>query len=317
MNKIKILLLSLTFSTLAHAHGGDGFGQIFNNFFGKQADKVAGATCDAGEGKGGVLGVVNGFFCNMEKRMGITGVTPGVTKVFGNMSVRAVVTAGAYTVATINYDYNAQIWVCYTGCTVTGNFTRAINFYFSSATDKTVNKGHMLMNPNAFQSSGNSTSAMNLQYDVGTSTVSKFVTAKTIYVNGTTTQRIRMDGSKNGNILGATGVMHNGTNGFRFATQLDTTANTGGVYFESAGAAGPGTAALSPGTSGDNLSASSMCFTRAASGDDWEYTPTGSTGCTVKIFPADSNTAVSGYTTNSVLTIGSLWENMTANPAAI
>lgn len=317
MNFFKILFISLSFSSLVHAHGGEGFGQVFNAFFGKQADKEAGATCDAADGKGGLIGVVNGFFCHMEKGMGITGVTPGVTKVFGNMSVRAVVTAGAYNVATINYGYNAQVWVCFAGCTATSGFNRAINFYFSSATDKTVNKGHMLINPNAFESAGSSTSAMNLQYDVGTSTTNKFITAKVIFVNGTVTQRMRMDGSKTANILVATGVMHDGTNGYRFATQLDTTANSGGVYFESPVATGPGTAVLSPATSGDNLSSSSMCFTRVALGDDWAYSPTGILGCTVKIFPSDSNAAVSGYSSITVLTIGALWENMTPNPSAI
>ena len=317
MKFIKIVLVCLTFSSFAHAHGGDGFGQIFNSFFGKEADRVAGATCDAGDGKGGLVGIVNGFFCHMEKGMGIKGVTTGVTKVFGNMSVRAVVTAGAYTVATINYNYNAQVWVCYTGCTATSGFNRAINFYFSFVNDKTVNKGHMLINPNAFESSGSATSAMNLQYDVGTGTTNKFVVAKVIFTNGTVTQRMRMDGSKTGNLLGATGVMHDGTNGFRFATQLDTAANSGGVYYEAPGATGPGTAVLSPSTSGDNLSSSSMCFSRVASGDDFIYSPTGSTGCTVKVFPSDSNTAVSGYTTNSVLTIGTVWESMSANPSSI
>ena len=317
MNYFKIILISLTISSLAHAHGGDGFGQIFNAFFGKQADRAAGATCDAADGKGGLIGIANGFFCHMEKGMGITGVTPGVTKVFGNMSVRAVVTAGAYTVATIPYNYNAQVWVCFTGCTAASGFNRAINFYFSYVNDKTVNKGHMLINPNAFESAGSATSAMNLQYDVGTSTTNKFVTSKLIFVNGTVTQRMRMDGSKSGNLLGATGIMHDGTSGFRFTTQLDPVANTGGVYFEAPGATGPGTAVLSPSTSGDNLSASSMCFTRAVSGDDFAYTPTGTSGCTVKIFPTESNTTVSGYTSSSVLTIGTLWEGMAANPTSI
>jgi hypothetical protein len=310
------LLVSFFVTATAHAHGGDGFGQIFNMFFGNESDRHAVATCDSVDGKGGILGVVNGFFCHMEKDMGIKGVTTGVTKVMGNMSVRAVVTAGAYTVNSVNYDYNAQVWVCFSPCASTASFSRAINFYFSYAADKTINKGQMLMNPNAFQSGGSATSALNIQYDVGTSTANKTITAKAIFVDGTVTQRIRVDGDKSANLTGVTGVMHNGTNGFRFAARLDTVANTGGVYYEAPGATGSGTAALNAGLAGDDKTSSSMCFSRAPSGSDWTYTP-GATGCTVKIFPADSNATVSGYTTASILTVSTLWEGMTANPSSI
>ncbi|MBC7741096.1 MAG: hypothetical protein H7061_02785 [Bdellovibrionaceae bacterium] len=317
MKNIFLLVITLLISNSVYANGSDGFGQIFNSFFGTEADKVAHATCDGGEGKGGIIGIVNGFFCHMEKDMGIKGVTTGVTKVFGTMSVRAVVSAGSYTVASVNYAFNAQVWVCHSACTATSGFNRAINLYFTALPDKTINKGHMLINPNAFESSGSATSAMNLQYDVGTGTTNKVVTAKVIFGNGSTTEKWRMDGSKSVSALGITGVMHNGTNGYRFATQLDPSTNAGGVYFEAPGATGTGTGPLSPSTSGDNLSSSSMCFTRAKSSADWAYTPTGSTGCTVKIFPADSNTAVSGYTSSSILTIGTLWESMAANPSSI
>lgn len=318
MKYFSALMISLFLALPASADGGDGFGQIFNMFFGKESERKALENCSAADGQGGIMGIVNGFFCHMEKDMGITGVTAGVTKVMGTMSVRAVVSAGSYSVSSVAYDYNAQVWVCHSACTAASGFNRAINFYFSYASDKTINKGHMLINPNAFESGGSATSAMNLQYDVGTATVTKSITAKAIFVQGGVTQKMRIDGSKASNVVGVTGVMHNGTDGFRFASQLDTTANTGGVYFESpSGAAGPGMGALNSAAAGDDMTSSSMCFTRAATATDWTYTATGSTGCTVKIFPADSNAAVNGYTTNSILTIGTLWEGMTANPGSI
>lgn len=319
MKYILMIMTSLFITNQAKADAGEGFGQVFNMFFGTESERTALANCDTTGSTAGILGVVNSFFCHMEKDMAITGVTTGVTKTFGGMSIRAVVSAGSggYVINSITYDYNAQVWVCHSGCTATTGFNRAINFYFSYATDKTINKGHMLMNPNAFESGGSSNSAANLQYDVGTSTTNKFITAKVIFVNSGTTMKMRMDGSKISNLLGVTGILHNGTNGFRFAAQLDATANTGGAYFEAPGASGSGMGTLNPTASGDDLSSSSMCFTRAKSATDWTYTTTGVLGCTIKTFPSDSSDAVNAYTTNSVLTIGTLWESMSANPSAI
>lgn len=318
MKYILTLIISLVFSMTAYADGKDGFGQIFNMFFGNESERSAVASCSAADGQGGIMGVVNGFFCHMEKDMGIVGVTAGVTKVMGAMSVRAVVSTSNAVVDGVAYDYNAQVWVCHSGCTVASGFSRAINFYFSYATDKTINKGHMLMNPNAFEAGGSSSSAMNLKYDVGTSTTNKNITAKVIFVQGATTMQMRMDGNKSGTLLGVTGLMYNGTNGFRFASQLDTALNSGGVYFEAPGAAGGGTAALnSADATGADKSSSSMCFTRAASGSDWAYTATGSSGCTVKAFPTESVNGVSAYSSTSVLTVGTLWESMAANPSSI
>jgi len=314
--KYILIITSFIFSLNAYADGKDGFGQIFNMFFGNEAERSAVANCSAADGQGGILGVVNGFFCHMEKDMGIVGVTAGVTKVMGTMSVRAVVATSVAVVDGVAYDYNAQVWVCHSACTVASNFNRAINFYFSYATDKTINKGHMLMNPNAFEAAGSATSAMNLKYDVGTSTASKSITAKVIFVQGTTTQRMRMDGSKAGDLLGVTGIMDNGSSQFRFASQLNTALNTGGVYFEVPGAAGPGAAVPNTSLANDDKSSSSMCFTRVAAGDDWTYSAVAGS-CTVKAFPPESATDVGAYSSNGVLTIGTLWESMSANPSSI
>ena len=331
--KTKNILLSLTLITClipgqqVRAHGGDGFKQVFKSFFGSEGAKKRSSRCDMADtdSNSGLLQTVNSFFCHMEKDMGIKGVTTGVTKVFGSKSVRASVTAGPFTVNSVSYAYQAQVWVCNSACTSTSAFSRAINIYFSYSPDKTINKGDMIFDTGAFDSTFGQ-NGLHLTYDVGSSTATQTMSARAVFQQNGTQQELRVDSSKTGNVLGVTIVVVSGAtattaNSFRFAAQLDTSLNTGGVYFEvptTSSASGAGVAAVNISSASDSKTASSMCLARVADGvDDWNYTTTGSTGCAVQSFSSDSATAVGAYTVTAILTGGSLWNGMAANPPAI
>ena len=325
---VSVGILAFTFTiSQAHADGGDGFKQVFKAFFGSEGARDRSVTCDMSDSDSGegLLEVGNSFFCHMEKDLGITGLNAGVTKIFGTKSVRAMVTAGPFTVNSISYANQAQVWVCNSNCTSASSFNRAINVYFSYDASKTINKGDMLFDTGAFDSSFGQ-NGLHLVYDVGSLTSTQTISAQAVYMHEGIAQKMRMDSTKTGNLLGLSGVMIAGasassTNSFRFAAQLDVVLNTGGVYFEApatSNSIGIGVAALNLSTANDNKSASSECFNRKSDeGDDWNYVATGLMGCSVMTFASDSATAVGNYTVTTVLTGGSLWNGMAANPNAI
>ena len=166
---IQTTLLSTLFLTalapLAHADNGDGFKLAFNLFFGKESERAESKSCSNMESGGGgsVLQGVNAFFCQMEKRFGITqaptaGSPVSVTKSFGDRKVHVEITgqagAGGQVAAGYNddgtanastaYDYIAKVWVCKVSgsvtCTSPADFLRAISIVYSYKTDGTLNK---------------------------------------------------------------------------------------------------------------------------------------------------------------------------------
>lgn len=336
--KSLVVILLTLLPKLVHADASDGFGQIFNLFFGTESSRQNSKTCDGGMSDGGVLSIVNGFFCHMEKDMGITGTTSGVTKTFQDMKVRAVVEGssggGAYTVDSVAYDYRAQVWVCLTSsssCAATTNFNRAVYITYSYKSDNTINKGHMFMNPGAF--SGQS-SAMNLKYDLGTSTATKTSTLKMKHTAGGQTFSMHGTATKtSAGIVKVNMVAHNGTFAFRFVGTLDETNNMAAVYFEtpnSAFCSGTGCATVNTAMTGDTLSVSSngLCTSRSRTSTDWAYTAVANSNCSslsFAAFPPVSATDAGNYSTTATdgtgilvpAANGSLYNGMTANPSAI
>lgn len=303
----------------AYADGGDGFGQVFNVLFGSRDAKQKLQTCEDGGSNSGLIGVVNSFFCHMEKDMGITGPTSGVTKVFndsgGAMSVRAQIIAGDVVISGVTYSHQARVWVCTTGCTLAANFARAIYIAFSYDKDALVNKGYLLMEPDRFD--GGSSSALKLIYNVGESVGTKTIVAHGKFSDGATTIRMYADGSKSSNVTSITVLMHDSTNGgMRVAARVNESSNVGGVYFEApvgAGFSGSGVATVNNSAANDDKSASAMCFSRQESTTDYSYSPAGGT-CTLPTFPNKTITDLSDDSQGDVIDYTGL---MDANPSSI
>jgi hypothetical protein len=316
-----------SFALSAEAHAGDGFQQVFKIFFGSEGARKKSVTCDLSESESGqgLLQIANLFFCELEKDFKITGPNVGVTKIFGKRSVRAIVTAGPFTVNGVIYSNQAQVWVCTVSCSSVNGFNRAINVYFSYNANKAVNKGDMLIDTGAFTTTLGQ-NGLHLVYDVGTLTATQTMLAQAVYIQNSSIQKLRMESSRTGNILGLTGVMVVGpaataSNSHRFAAQLNTITNSGGAYFEvpsPTSSSGLGIFPVNLASSSDSKTMSSACIVRMPDGrDDWTYLSTKNIGCAVRSFPAETATVVGDYTISSVLTGTSFWNGMTANPGSI
>ncbi|MBI2605677.1 MAG: hypothetical protein HYW49_06315 [Deltaproteobacteria bacterium] len=317
----------------------DGFAQIYNVFFGSQSARDQALTCDVDLNTGGILTKVNAFFCHLEKDMGITSSNVEVTKTFGNLVVHAKVDGAeggaAYAVDGVNYDYQAQVWVCLlsqAACSATTDFNRAIYIAYSYKADKTVNKGHMLMSTRAFH--GESTSGMMLKYDVGDNTATKTVEFKLRHTEDGDTIKIAAKGTKTSAQTQVAMVIHSALSasyGFRFASTVDETNNIGAVYYEAPPTVctGTGCGSLSMTNAGDTQAVSSgACFTRARTATDWAYTPAAADVCSGLSFPAFPNQSVntvSGFTITATDAAGvlvpapggTIFNGMATNPSAL
>lgn len=342
----KIILSSLIIFTVApevYAQDASAGTSIYDMVFGNpnqrkatrernDSNDVGAESCD---GYGGILGVINGFFCHMEKDMGITGVG-SATKTFadtgGNMSVRAEVTLTSTTINSVTYSYLAKVWVCSASCTSTSSFSRAFYLAFSYDTAAGVNKGYGLVSPGSFNSNQTG-SAMEIEYDIGSSTATQFVRGKAIFVNNGNTFKTRILGEKSSTSLKVSVAMHNGTNGYRFA--MSTTPGFSdskymNMYYEGSGGAGSnGFYSLdAAGTNGIGTAATGngLCTSGVESGTSMSTSSVAASNCSALSFLAfdyaSANTSAAGgaYLNSGSFTAAGIlgtWQSMTVNPTSI
>jgi len=349
MNKITFFLNLLIVGFLAtaslpaeaqDASAGTGvYDMVFGNPNQRKAIRDRNESNDVGaescNGYGGILGVINGFFCHMEKDMGITGVG-SATKTFAGggstVTVRAEVEATAVTINSIAYTHLAKVWVCAASCSSVSNFSRAFYLAFSYNATTGINKGYGLINPGSFNSTQTG-SAMEIEYDIGSSTATQYVRGKAIFVDGASTYKSRILGERTSSSMKISVAMHDGTNGFRFAmsTTPDFSASKFmNMYYEGAGGAGSnGFFTLdAAGTNGIGTPATGngLCTSGVESGSSMSVSSVASSNCSALSFLAfdyaSANTSAAGglylnsgsYTAASIL---GAWQSMAANPSSI
>lgn len=326
-----VLALICSAPLAAFAVDGSGGNQFYEMVFGnpdqrkqsrdksKDGANVGSEACD---GYGGLIGGINGFFCHMEKTMGITGVG-GATKTFGNFKVRAEIALASTTINSVTYTHTGSVWFCTSSCTVASSFNR---FYFIAFTyDKAagVNKGYALNIPGMMD--GNVNDAMEIIYDLGSASASQTVSGKGVFTNSGTSHKMRVTGTKTSTSFKMNVAMHNGTNGFRFAMSgapPTTTSNYYNMYYEATGGTGSGgyysldTAALSAIATGNG-----SCQLAVESGTSTQFTSGGS-NCSALSFQAfdyysltaSGSPSVQGLTASGIL---GTWQGMAANPSSI
>ena len=297
----------------------------------KDHNDTGSVTREACDGYDGMLGIVNGFFCHMEKDMGIRGLGKS-TKVFGTTTVRAEVTAGGSVLlggVTTAYDYTANVWVCNSACGSLSSYVQAFHIVFSYKADGTVNKGFLIHRPGVFDNSGAS-NGMQIQYDIGSSTSIQTVSGKMIFANSGKTFKMRAVGEKTATTLKMNVNAHDGTNGFRYALSTGpqvalSVAKFFNLYAEGSTYSGMGVAALGAGAQAAIASSAGACFSATDSGSTHSFVAAGASNCSALNFLAFDfdNATVSAYSNsgagaNNVLRTDTLdWNGMPANPAAI
>ncbi len=313
----------------AHADGRGGHG-FFEMLFGspdsrgklndRGSDRSKEVRCDDYDG---VMGQVNGFFCHMEKDLGLTGIG-SKTKVFGSFTVHAEISPVATVIfggVSYNYAYEAKVWVCQSGCTNPANFARAYYLAFSSSPDGTINKGFVLNSPGVFE--GDAGSGMLIHYDLGANTTTRFVRTKALFIHSSRTFRMDAYGEKTATTLKLNVVGNDGTNGFRYAlsTTPDFATKYFNMYFEQTAASGAGTAALDASGTGAIATSAGLCTQGTESGSALSPMAVSSSNCSALTFNPFANTSatVSSYTAAGILAsdASNAWNGMAANPAAI
>lgn len=289
----------------------------------KEGANVGNEACD---GYGGLIGGINGFFCHMEKDMGITG--PGsATKTFGTSKVHAEITKTATTVNGVTYAYVGDVWVCRSpaDCTQTANFSRMYFIAFSYDKVNGINKGYALTVPGIMQ--GNTNDAMEIIYDIGKASATQTISSRAVFVNGSNTFRMRALGQKTTTAFQMNVVGYDGTNGFRFAMagappSTTVASNYYNMYYEGSGGAGTSgfyavdTSALTTPVTGNGL-----CELAVESGSTTTMT-SGGTNCSAMAFQAFDYYALtaSGTPNAQALTAAGIlgtWQGMATNPTAL
>lgn len=323
---IIMTVLNLVVADIARADGQDGYGNIFNHFFGEAKTRENQSNCEELDGpKQGIIGIVNSFFCHMEKDMGITGPTDGVTKPFGKMIVRAAIkeNIGGIVANGDTYDYEGLVWTCNLSekvtCTNPVEFGRAFYIAWSFNEDQTINRGHVIVDPGTFEDQGSGKSAIKITYDLGLASPARKISARVLLPyhtgpGGTLGFNMRAEAKLVNNLITVAVVESESATANRFAGQIDEITGIGAAYFESDNATGPGTGKLQRTLKNDDQSSKSVCVKRESYGTDYIYNQTGELGCQVPAFPDESVDDVAAYT--AALLLGD-WNKMLANPSQL
>ncbi len=331
-----LLCIALAIPAIAKATDGSGGIQFYEMLFGgpdqrkeSRNSESEGTTVEveACGGYGGIIGGINGFFCHMEKDMGIVG--PGAaTKTFGAFKVHAEIVKTPTTVNSVVYDYVGSVWMCVIAsadCTKVANFNRMYYIAFSYGKTTGVNKGYALNVPGIMN--GNNSDAMEIIYDLGSATVNQTIKAKASFTQGLKTYTMRALGSKTTTNMQLNMSFYDGTNGFRFAMSgappsATATSNYYNMYYEAAGGSGSGGFyALDTAGLAAPATANGSCLVAVESGTS-TTTSSGGSNCTSLSFGAFDYYAAtaSGPLSAQSLTSSSIlgtWQGMAANPSAL
>jgi hypothetical protein len=286
-------------------------------------------SVEACDDYGGVLGGINGFFCHMEKDMGIRG--PGAaTKSFAGLVIHAEILKTATTIGSVTYDYQAEVWICnaqVNNCALLTNFNRFDYVAFSYDAAAGVNKGYALSSPNALISAG--TGASEIIYDVGSASASQSVAAKLNFTDpNSVTYDMRVLGTKTASAFTMNVVGYDSTHasGFRFAMSGAPPSANGGnnyynMYFEDASGIGSN-GYYSLDVAGVSAPAQANGYCALASEQGSATGIQSATGhCTGYNFaPFDTYSLAGhtpnaqGFTANGIL---NTWQGMSAHPSAL
>lgn len=303
----------------ARAADSDGFGQVFNMFWGTESVRQNMKNCvfTDGDQNQGIIGGVNSFFCHLDKDMGITAATgaAGITKSFGSMSVHAVVLGAAGGASYGGYDYQAQVWFCKQTASVTcknaSDFNKAIYVQFSYKSDKTVNKGTMLQDSGVMSGQASGVPVL-ISWDVGTASTSRSVTVKVANFNS----GMKLSGLStiSGTVVTAAMEMVSASAGMRFAAAFDTSTNQVAASFSST--------TTSNTTKNDTITfTGANCFNRTSASGDWTYTPASNCNLSGVTMPSESisdmNTSWSSASAFWTAVGNAGLTNMSQNPSSI
>lgn len=329
-------LFCLLLAVPAMAGTGSDGNQFFEMVFGNPNQRKAvrdrnqsnNLNLESCEGYGGFMGAINSFFCHMEKDMAIKGVG-SATKSFvgpqGSMTVRAEVTQSSPTVSGVVYTYEAKVWVCTATCGSTGSFNRAFYLAFSYDAASGVNKGYALMEPGKFDNQTGS--AMEIVYDIGTSSTTQDVAIKAVFVNsGGTPFKIRAKGQKTSTSMKMNVVMYNGTyqNRVAIATTPGEASKYLNMYFEnSAGSGASGHYSINAaGVASAPATANGFCASGAETGDTLSLTSASAANCSSLSFLSFDHYSTSASGTPSVEAFTSTgitgsWQGMASSPTSL
>ena len=331
MGLFGVALLALP--SLAFADASQGFGSVFNMFFGTQSDETSTASCnEPTDGNQGLLGTVNMVFCHLENDMGIKTIGKA-TKQFTQNGQTIAVKCDVEAATSGSYANTASCWVCAaSGCSTSSadsSFVALMNLSWTY-TKGSVNKGQLLMDNGAFQGTSGQT-GMDITWDLSSSPASpctggnQCVTGKAIFSGsngsgGTASFPMALAAQKNAstNVRSAQMVMGASIMQMVLNMSENTSSNDVLVNFEQASvpSCSNGMDAIQSGTTAD--SSCTQCFTRTASSTDFTYATASASTCTSLSLSAlpDSAANVGSYTFATVMTPsgGSEWNGMAANP---
>ncbi len=342
MKKLVVLnVLLATFANQAHAVNGDGGIQFYEMVFGnpsqrnasrghKDSHEVGNEAC---EGYGGLIGDINGFFCHMEKDMGIT--SPGSrTKSLGGLRVRAEILKVPTTIGGVTYAYTGSVWVCKSSsadCTLTTNFARAYYIAFSYDPLAGVNKGYALSDPGIFNGPGGN--ASEIIYDVGSASANQSVSGKMVFTDSGSgsTFKMRVVGQRTATAfqLNLAAFNTGASAGFRYAMAGTPPSAAGGariynMYYEGSGGSGTnGFYALDAAGLAAPATGNGFCGSVNETGTSSLVTASAG-NCATNAFGAFDFTALtasSALSTSaqglSAASIIGAWQGMAANPSAL
>ena len=310
-----IVILTMALATPhAQADNGAGFKLAYGLFFGKQSEENDSKSCanmDSGGG-GSVLQSVNAFFCQLEKRFGITqaptsGGQISVTKTYSGRTVHIEIVGqaggGAQSAAgfnddgsansTVGYDYLAKVWVCKASgtvlCTNVTDFTPALAIAYSYSADGTLSKGNMLQDPSAREGLGGG-AALSIVYNTGSGATKKSISVKHLFKNG---DKMRIDGASASGILDVQMVHDQSSAARRFTAKVNTLTSDAAAGFAQG-------IALSDNTTAADAA---QCFKRTDDGaGDWAYNLNATGTCSVSAY-SDSVSTVNSYSFNGIMKI--------------
>lgn len=329
-----VLLLPTAALAVSDASGGTVYyDMIFGTAKGRNAARsasqgvtVANESCDVYDV---FLGSVNGFFCHLEKDLGVTGVGKA-TKNLQSMTIHAEVNATAITINGVAYTGQGWVWICQTAsCTNLTQFNRAYFIAFTFDKANGINKGYVLQDPGAVTSQA-AGGAMEIIYDVGSASATQTVKLRAIQSQGGGTYAMRAVGSKTSTLFDLNLAIYNsGVGGIRFAmagtppSASGGSSNTYSMFYEYGSGGGTGmTASDGSGITNPPAISGGFCVSASESGATMTTTGTSSSACSSYSFSAFdyfANTA-SGTPSVQALTASGIlgtWQGMAANPSAL
>jgi hypothetical protein len=319
MSRPLITILLVALPAMAN-DGGSGFTSWYNNVWGNSAARVKLAKCEAVDdaNETGFVGYANNLFCHLERDLNITGPTAagGVTgqfmfasiEVHVHVEVAGEAGSGAYN----GYDHEAKMWGCAVNgpvdCTNLTDYKKFAYVTWSYNADKTVSKGVMVHDQ--YIQNGTTGLYIKTTWDTGTSTGTKSLTT----LEKSSNYLMLASHVTAGDKVSATIVTYNGSNGdgLRMAMGVDYAAGVAGSKADFH--IGSTTA-----TKGDT--ATLNCYTRVASGDDYDMAPENTAGACDSLptvtYPNVSTDDLKLYTTSDVTGSSGGWTAMSTNPAAL